>query len=582
MLDQDGQPRLADFGQSRLSHEHSPALGTLFYMAPEQADLKAAPDVRWDVYALGAVMYRMLTGEPPFRTAEAVAAIQAPGSLEERLARYRKILADAPKPTAHRAVPGVDSALAAIIDRCLAVKPKDRYPNVQAVFSALDARAAARARQPLLLLGGVGPLLVLLVILAVGGYEFARIIQMTQQEEMERARDVNQLAARSEADRIGWEVSARWQMLQQEANTYSLRTALAAKTPINQTGAEKLSQWLLGRQEYWRARGGEALQGTNWVVLDRQGYIRACTDCDEKYPERCRVMPEVYGAYFGFRDYFHGQGQDMPRSDAPPAVNPPRPITHAHRSAVFRQLPQNTFAVAYSVPIPSPNAADPNPVGVLAITSDLVGPTRLRGEDGRDRFLVLVDMRKDEDGQAGLIIRHPYQDDYKNEPTELPLAFAPDLLNKKNGYAGPYTDPVGREPWGKRFAVPWIAAVEPVRVPVAPRADASPAERDTGWVVVVQEAESGVIGPVQKLRSRLVWRSLFALLLIALLLGALWLLVLVVLDAAPGWRMVQYIRRQVGLRSGLSGTPSSTPSGVSGSNGSASGISGSGGVKSGS
>src|SRR6202795_3960390 len=52
LLDQDSRPRLADFGQSRLSHEQTPALGTLFYMAPEQADLQAVPDVRWDVYAL--------------------------------------------------------------------------------------------------------------------------------------------------------------------------------------------------------------------------------------------------------------------------------------------------------------------------------------------------------------------------------------------------------------------------------------------------------------------------------------------------------------------------------------------------
>jgi serine/threonine protein kinase len=67
LIDQDGRPRLADFGQSRLSHEQTPALGTLFYMAPEQADLSAVPDVRWDVYALGALLYCMLTGDPPYR-----------------------------------------------------------------------------------------------------------------------------------------------------------------------------------------------------------------------------------------------------------------------------------------------------------------------------------------------------------------------------------------------------------------------------------------------------------------------------------------------------------------------------------
>jgi serine/threonine protein kinase len=61
LLDQDHKPRLADFGQSRLSHEQTPALGTLFFMAPEQADLEAVPDARWDVYALGALLYCMLT-----------------------------------------------------------------------------------------------------------------------------------------------------------------------------------------------------------------------------------------------------------------------------------------------------------------------------------------------------------------------------------------------------------------------------------------------------------------------------------------------------------------------------------------
>jgi len=75
LLDQDHKPRLADFGQSRLSTDQSPALGTLFYMAPEQADL-SLPDARgmstrWARFSTG-----MLTGEPPFRTAESVTRIE--------------------------------------------------------------------------------------------------------------------------------------------------------------------------------------------------------------------------------------------------------------------------------------------------------------------------------------------------------------------------------------------------------------------------------------------------------------------------------------------------------------------------
>jgi hypothetical protein len=514
-------------------------------------------------------MYRMLTGEPPHRTPDGIAAVQQSGPLEERLARYRHLLATAPRPAAHRAVPGVDAALAAIIDRCLAVDSGKRYPNIQAVLSALDARAAQRARRPLLILGGVGPLLVLLIILGVAGYESLRMIGMAEQDEKNRARNLNRLAARAEADRLGWEVSARWQLLQQEAADNALRAGLAAGVPKDRARptAMKLSRWLVERQDHWGSRGGAPLQGTNWVVLDRDGYIRACTEPDPDHPGRCRPMEEVLGAYFGFRDYFHGRGENMPKTNAPPAADPPRPISHPHRSAVFRQLPQRTFAVAYSTPISGLNHVDPNPVGVLVMISDLVGPTRLQTEDDRDRFVVLVDTGRDEKGNPGLIIRHPYQDDYKDRPTDLPLAYAPELI-KKREYAGPYTDPVGQQPWGRRFAVPWIAAIEPVRVPVAPGPNASQELRDTGWVVVVQEAEDGVVASIRTLRGRLATRSSLTVLLIALLLGGLWLFVLVVLNAAPGSPVVQFLRRQFGLRTTVSGSISAGSEGSSSGSGS--------------
>ena len=85
LLDQDHKPRLADFGQSRLSHEQTPALGTMFYMAPEQADLDAMPDARWDVYALGVLLYLMLTGALPYRDEETIAKINMDSDLVDRL-----------------------------------------------------------------------------------------------------------------------------------------------------------------------------------------------------------------------------------------------------------------------------------------------------------------------------------------------------------------------------------------------------------------------------------------------------------------------------------------------------------------
>src|SRR5689334_8577874 len=163
LLDADHRPRLADFGQSRLSHEQRPALGTLFFMAPEQADLQAVPDVRWDVYALGAILYTLLVGAPPHRDDASVGKIDTAGDLEDRLACYRHHIRQSPPPAQHRRVRGVDRALAEILDRCLAVNPADRFANVQEVLDALAARALNHRRLPLIVLGFLGPLLVLLV-----------------------------------------------------------------------------------------------------------------------------------------------------------------------------------------------------------------------------------------------------------------------------------------------------------------------------------------------------------------------------------------------------------------------------------
>ena len=85
LLDADWQPRLADFGQARMLSEQTPALGTLFFMAPEQADLDSPPDARADVYAAGAVLYQMLTGSAPHETEGLRAKFQETRDLRERL-----------------------------------------------------------------------------------------------------------------------------------------------------------------------------------------------------------------------------------------------------------------------------------------------------------------------------------------------------------------------------------------------------------------------------------------------------------------------------------------------------------------
>ena len=101
------------------------ALGTLAYMAPEQAAADPATDHRADLYAFGCMAYEILTGAPPFAgrpPAELIAAhaIEAP----EPLLRRRS---DTPP------------ALAALVMRCLAKRPSERPQTAAEVLAALDS-----------------------------------------------------------------------------------------------------------------------------------------------------------------------------------------------------------------------------------------------------------------------------------------------------------------------------------------------------------------------------------------------------------------------------------------------------------
>jgi len=78
MLDETGRIRILDFGLAQLSYWDEASIeltsvgqlmGTLDYMAPEQADLCGCVDYRADLYAMGATLFRLLCGRPPLAAA---------------------------------------------------------------------------------------------------------------------------------------------------------------------------------------------------------------------------------------------------------------------------------------------------------------------------------------------------------------------------------------------------------------------------------------------------------------------------------------------------------------------------------
>jgi serine/threonine-protein kinase len=123
--------KLVDFGLVRLVDADLSAqpltrkgmvMGTPDYLAPEQAEGGPA-EVRSDLYSLGAVAYFLLTGRPPF---------PRPSVLETLLAH----LHDPVPPLADRC-PGVPAELEAVVLRCLAKDPAERFVDAQSLDEAL-------------------------------------------------------------------------------------------------------------------------------------------------------------------------------------------------------------------------------------------------------------------------------------------------------------------------------------------------------------------------------------------------------------------------------------------------------------
>jgi hypothetical protein len=552
LLDQDDKPRLADFGQSRLSHEQAASLGTLFYMAPEQADLRAFPDARWDVYALGALFYRLLTGQPPRRTEEVEAELLRPGTLEERLERYRRVLREAPQPDAHRRVAGVDAALAEVIDRCLAVNPKARYANVQAVLNALDARAQKRARRPLLVLGAVGPALVVLVMGLVGAYLLNLTLSTAGQELTGRALESNHFAAQSLADRFALEVDKRWRILEQEAADPRLRGWLkeSLDAPAGTKRHPGFQGWLEGRHADHDGQFTPATRARSWFVVNRAGTQLARSPWSDLTVDK----------NFAYRDYFHGLGRDF---DPTSKVPRPPPIRKPHLSIFYVSKATDRMIVSFSVPVWDGPPGGSEPLGVLAMTAELGHCAALQGS--RDQFAVLVDTRPGASDRRGLVVGHPrLHTPAKGRPGVAEFYVAPGVVEQAARLRTQRVDELQRQlrgepprpaeasaadsvsdyrdPLEEDYAGVWLVTLEPVLVPRG-----RDEVRDTGWVVLVQERQEDTLRPVRGLRGKLVYGGLAGLGLVVLVVTALWGFVILVLNDPRGSRLIAFLRRRVGL-----------------------------------
>jgi hypothetical protein len=215
----------------------------------------------------------------------------------------------------------------------------------------------------------------------------------------------------------------------------------------------------------------------SWFINDARGIQVA----------RSPRSDESRGKDYSHRDYFHGQGADLPEPTAGL-----KPIDRPHLSVVYRSTTTNQLKVAFSVPIDNGRSGSARKIiGVLAMSVDLGEFNVLEKQLPAGHEVVLIDLRGtsiEDQMRRGLILHRQTSDAAR--PDQTAAWVSPELLqridallaNSESASAGgssfltdfrdeAVTD--GRLYWG---------AIERV---VDKQTDEQP--RDTGWLVLVQE-----------------------------------------------------------------------------------------------
>ncbi|TWT59280.1 protein kinase domain-containing protein [Allorhodopirellula solitaria] len=527
LIADDNEPRLADFGQSRMSHDQTPAMGTLFYMAPEQADFHSTPNSGWDVYAAGALLYRMLSGNAPHRDQSLLSQLDTAGSLPGRLARYREAISAAPPAVDSLSRRDIDRPLRRILQKCLNVEPNQRYSNMQQVIDDLQRREVKQQQRPMMLLGIAGPLLLLIATCA---YAYRGINGATETATTALRREAfgsNQLAARFAAQTLETEIEHYFHLAEAEATRVEfndlLRDTLAdreVESALNELGTSKSPRAALSKtaardtlldnptrlrlNDYLQQRlqshtsdtglSGERQPLDSLFVIDSSG-----TTFASAFGGSVPRNKNSAGRNFAFRTYFHGGQDELPATVSLDQVDP---LEATHLSSAFQSTSTGLWKVAISAPIDLHPDDEDQRVDAIFVATINVGDFELLRENdvapnhprrSGSQVAVLVEARQGP--LRGTVLQHPLMDQHRRTGESLSdsrFQVDSDLVDQllEGGDVG-YRDPMAQAPGGKAYAGEWIAAMQPVTLP---RPLSSEEDEEPG----VDRSGSGVAGVAQR------------------------------------------------------------------------------------